>query len=119
MSLPLAAEGARPWRWLLGLTAVLALAASVVLAASFGEMPIAPLTSLQAIANGLGLGPYPVERIVQGIVWEYRFSRALWRPAAAPAWRSRVPSSRRCCATPWLNPMCWGCRQEPPPVRCW
>ena len=77
MSLPLAAEGARPWRWLLGLAAVLALAASVVLAASFGEMPIAPLTSLQAIANGLGLGPYPVERIVQGIVWEYRLSRAL------------------------------------------
>lgn len=77
MSLPLAADGARPWRWLLGLVALLALVACVVLAASFGEMPIAPLTSLQAIANGLGLGPYPVERIVQGIVWDYRFSRAL------------------------------------------
>ncbi len=118
MSLPLAAEGARPWRWLLGLAAVLALAASVVLAASFGEMPIAPLTSLQAIANGLGLGPYPVSassRASSGNTASSRLVAACCGAGLAVSGAIFSAAAQRpgraLCARP--------IGLAPPPARCW
>lgn len=59
------------------LLGLLALPVSMLLAASIGEMPIPWLTTLHAVLNGLGLGPYPVTPIQQGIIWDYRASRAV------------------------------------------
>lgn len=59
---------------LLGLAA---LPLSMLLAASIGELPVPLLTTAQAVLNGLGLGHYPVTPIQQGIVWDYRASRAV------------------------------------------
>ncbi|WP_027351182.1 FecCD family ABC transporter permease [Halotalea alkalilenta] len=72
-----AADAGWAWRYGLALVAVLGLGVAVVLAASIGEMRIPFTVSLKAILNGLGLTDYPLDRIQQGIVWEYRVSRAL------------------------------------------
>lgn len=50
---------------------------SIALAVSVGEMNIPLGITFKALLNGLGLGDYPVPRIQQGIIWEYRLSRAL------------------------------------------
>ncbi|MDE1169068.1 MAG: iron ABC transporter permease [Pseudomonas sp.] len=72
-----AAENARAWRWLLAVLALLTLSLSIALAVSLGEMTIPLGVTIKALLNGLGLGDYPLPRIQQGIIWEYRLSRAL------------------------------------------
>ncbi|WP_407316860.1 FecCD family ABC transporter permease [Pseudomonas sp. nanlin1] len=62
---------------LLAALALASLGVSIALAVSIGEMRIPLPTTVKAILNGLGLGTYTVQRIEQGIVWEYRLSRAL------------------------------------------
>ncbi|MBD1551706.1 FecCD family ABC transporter permease [Pseudomonas typographi] len=59
---------------LLGLSA---LPLSMLLATALGEMPIPWRATLHAVLNGVGLGPYPVTPIQQGIIWDYRASRAV------------------------------------------
>lgn len=73
----LAREDGWVWRGLLALLALATLSVSIALAVSVGEMGIALTTVGQALLNGLGLADYPVPRIIQGIIWEYRLSRAL------------------------------------------
>ena len=59
------------------MTAFLILGACVVLAVSVGEMRIPPLVTAQAVGNRLfGMG-YPLSRVQEGVVWDYRLSRAL------------------------------------------
>jgi iron complex transport system permease protein len=59
------------------LLGLLTLMLVVALAASLGEMNIALSVTTQAILNGLGWGDFALDRLQQGIVWEYRLSRAL------------------------------------------
>ncbi|MFF7709713.1 iron chelate uptake ABC transporter family permease subunit [Pseudomonas sp. NPDC007930] len=59
------------------LLGLLALPVSMLLAASIGEVRLPWLTTLHAVLNGLGLGQWPVAPIQQGIVWDYRASRAV------------------------------------------
>ncbi|RKR03536.1 iron complex transport system permease protein [Kushneria sinocarnis] len=73
----LAARAGWPARWLLALLALIMLAGVVILAASIGEMPIPLSVTLASITNGLGITDLPLDRIQQGIVWQYRMSRAL------------------------------------------
>jgi iron complex transport system permease protein len=56
---------------------LLTLGLAIVLAASLGEMRIPWLVTLKAIVNGLGVGSYALNPIEQGVVWQYRLSRAL------------------------------------------
>ncbi|MGC1331528.1 FecCD family ABC transporter permease, partial [Pseudomonas sp.] len=65
------------WRWLLTLLGLATLALSVALAVCLGELDIPLAVTLKALLNGLGLGTYEVSRIQQGIIFEYRLSRAL------------------------------------------
>ncbi|MFC0407635.1 FecCD family ABC transporter permease [Roseomonas elaeocarpi] len=55
----------------------LILALAVALAVSAGEMRIPPLTVLEAMANRLLGAGFPVSRLQEGVIWDYRLSRAL------------------------------------------
>ncbi len=61
------------------LTAVglLALPLMLVFAATVGDMPVSYANAGKAILNGLGLGAWPLPQVEEGIVWQYRMSRAL------------------------------------------
>ena len=79
MSVGVARTGAAGWAahtglLLLGL-AVLGL--SIALAVSIGEMQISLPATLKAISNGLLGSGYDVSPIQQGVIWDYRLSRAL------------------------------------------
>ncbi|WP_455923360.1 FecCD family ABC transporter permease [Pseudomonas putida] len=74
---PVLADSGRALRWLLALLALASLALSIALAVSLGELNIPLNVTLKALLNGLGLGSYEVPRIQQGIIFEYRLSRAL------------------------------------------
>jgi iron complex transport system permease protein len=56
---------------------VLALPLMLVLAATVGEMPVSYISAGKAILNGLGLAAFDLPQVEEGIVWEYRMSRAL------------------------------------------
>jgi iron complex transport system permease protein len=62
---------------LLILSGALSLPLMMVITAASGDMPIAPADVVRAIANGLGIGHYRLSPIDEGIVWQYRMSRAL------------------------------------------
>ena len=69
-----------PLRWRyrsLIATGVLALPLMLVLAATVGEMPVSYASAGKAILNGLGLAAFDLPQVEEGIVWEYRMSRAL------------------------------------------
>ncbi|WP_207461879.1 iron ABC transporter permease [Azospirillum sp. SYSU D00513] len=60
--------------------AVLALAVlllAVGLAVTVGEMPVAPLAAAKAVSNGLFGTAFPLDPIQEGVIWDYRLSRAL------------------------------------------
>jgi iron complex transport system permease protein len=74
---PVLADSGRALHWLLAVLALASLALSIALAVSLGELNIPLDVTLKALLNGLGLGNYQVPRIQQGIIFEYRLSRAL------------------------------------------
>ncbi|WP_312601976.1 MULTISPECIES: FecCD family ABC transporter permease [Pseudomonas] len=74
---PLSNDRGRPWRLLFALLSLVSLGVSILMAASLGEMQIPFDITLKAILNGLGWGDYALNPIQEGIVWEYRLSRAL------------------------------------------
>jgi len=49
----------------------------LVFAATVGDMPVSYTNAGKAILNGLGLGSYVLPQVEEGIVWQYRMSRAL------------------------------------------
>lgn len=51
--------------------------ALTLLAAASGELPVSFSHTLQAVSNGLGVSQYPLPAIEQGVVWQYRMSRAV------------------------------------------
>jgi iron complex transport system permease protein len=57
--------------------ALAVLGASIALAVSVGDMRIPPGVTVRAIANRLFGTGYAVSRIQEGVIWEYRLSRAL------------------------------------------
>lgn len=57
--------------------ALLVLALSIALAVSIGEIRIPFLTTLKAMGNALGISDYPLNRIHESIIRDYRLSRAL------------------------------------------
>jgi iron complex transport system permease protein len=61
----------------LGITAFLALGLMISLAVSIGEISIPVSTTAKAVANRLFGAGFELSRIHQGIVWDYRLSRAL------------------------------------------
>ncbi len=66
-----------PARIVLAGLSLAALAAAVVLAVTVGEMPIPLDVAFHALGNGLFDLGYPVSAIQQGVIFEYRLSRAL------------------------------------------
>ena len=66
-----------PARIALGLLAFVALALSVALAVTIGEMKIPLDVALKALGNGLFGLDWPVSAIQQGVIFDYRLSRAL------------------------------------------
>ena len=56
---------------------LLTLPLTLVFAATVGDMPVSYTTAGKAILNGLGLGAWPLPQVEEGIIWEYRMSRAL------------------------------------------
>ena len=54
-----------------------ALPLMLVFAASIGDMPVSYAVTGKAILNGLGLTAYVLPQPEEGIVWQYRMSRAL------------------------------------------
>lgn len=72
------ASAGRPSVLALSALAVLAaLLLAIALAVGIGEMPISPLTTLQAVTNRIGLTEVPLKRIEEAVIWDYRLSRAL------------------------------------------
>ena len=70
----------RPAWWVLAALAMAAaglLAVMVSLAVSIGEISIPFSTTAKAVANRLFGGEFELSRIHEGIVWDYRLSRAL------------------------------------------
>ncbi len=57
--------------------ALAALALAIATAVTIGEMRIPLATAFQALANGLFDAGYPVGAIQQGVIFDYRLSRAL------------------------------------------
>lgn len=55
----------------------LSMGALTLLAAASGELPVSFSHTLQAVSNGLGVSQYPLPAIEQGVVWQYRMSRAV------------------------------------------
>lgn len=71
---------ARSPRWVLAALAaasLLLLALMVSLAVSIGEISIPLATTAKAVANRLFAADFELSRIHQGIIWDYRLSRAL------------------------------------------
>lgn len=66
-----------PARLALGLLAAVALTLSVALAVTIGEMKIPLEVALRALGNGLFGLDWPVSAIQQGVIFDYRLSRAL------------------------------------------
>ena len=66
-----------PARIGLALGALLALTLSVAMAVTIGEMRIPLDTALKALGNGLFDLEFPVSAIQQGVIFDYRLSRAL------------------------------------------
>lgn len=66
-----------PARFALGLLATVALTLSVALAVTIGEMKIPLDVALRALGNGLFGLDWPVSAIQQGVIFDYRLSRAL------------------------------------------
>ncbi|MDV5358167.1 iron chelate uptake ABC transporter family permease subunit [Enterobacter asburiae] len=62
---------------LLILSGLLSLPVMMVLVSSSGDMPVSFSVAAKAIANGLGLTHYALSPVEEGIVWQYRMSRAL------------------------------------------
>ncbi|MCX2523320.1 FecCD family ABC transporter permease [Larsenimonas rhizosphaerae] len=69
-------------RWLLLAGGCAMLGLMMALAASIGTMPISLDTTLKAIANGTGISHFDIAPIEEGIVWQYRMSRALMAACA-------------------------------------
>ncbi|WPO97664.1 iron ABC transporter permease [Pseudomonas sp. HR96] len=67
----------KPAGVLLALVGLASLALVIALAASLGEMRIPLAVTAKAVLNGLGWADFAVDRLQQGVVWEYRLSRAL------------------------------------------
>ena len=67
----------RAARLALALLALLLLGLCIALAVSVGEMPVPLATTLKALANRLLGAGYAVSRIQEGVIWDYRLSRAL------------------------------------------
>lgn len=70
----------RPAWWALSaltIAAIVILAVMVSLAVSIGEIAIPVATTAKAVANRLFGAEFELSRIHQGIVWDYRLSRAL------------------------------------------
>ncbi len=57
--------------------AVIALPLMLVFAASIGDMAVSYTSTAKAILNGLGVTSYVLPQTEEGIVWQYRMSRAL------------------------------------------
>jgi len=66
-----------PARVAIALASLLALILSVALAVTIGEMRIPLDTALKALGNGLFDLDFPVSAIQQGVIFDYRLSRAL------------------------------------------
>ncbi|NIZ63196.1 ABC transporter permease [Sedimentitalea sp. CY04] len=64
----------RALRWL---TSFGMLAVAILAGASIGETPIPPMTVLQTLANKLLVADYPLDPIDEGIIWNYRLTRAV------------------------------------------
>lgn len=62
---------------MLTLGSLVSLGLLMVLAASVGDVALPFSRTLMAIANGMGVGDYPLPPLEQGIIWQYRMSRAL------------------------------------------
>lgn len=56
---------------------IMALPLILVFAASIGDMPVSYASTGKAILNGLGLTAYALPQTEEGIIWEYRMSRAV------------------------------------------
>ncbi|OON42060.1 ABC transporter permease [Izhakiella australiensis] len=63
--------------WPIVLPGLLGLPLMMVLAAANGDMPVPFAHAAMALANGLGLADYRLPPVEEGIVWQYRMSRAL------------------------------------------
>lgn len=66
-----------PLRIGIAIAAAAAVALSIATAVTIGEMRIPPAVAFRALANGLFDAGYPVGPIQQGVIFEYRLSRAL------------------------------------------
>jgi iron complex transport system permease protein len=75
------------WRALTALSvlALVVLGFAVSLAVSIGEISIPIATTVKAVSNRMFGTAFEVSRIHEGIIWDYRLSRALVAASAAPA----------------------------------
>lgn len=62
---------------LLAVLTLVLLAMTVALAVSVGEMAIPLTTTVQVLTNRLGLTHVALNRIQEGVIWDYRLSRSL------------------------------------------
>ncbi|WP_253383950.1 FecCD family ABC transporter permease [unidentified bacterial endosymbiont] len=62
--------------WILA-AGLITLPLMLVFAASIGDMTVSWTDSGKAILNGLGLATFDVPQVEEGIIWQYRMSRAL------------------------------------------
>jgi len=65
------------WQRMLWLGAPLSLALVIALAASIGEMQVPLAITFKVMLNGAGLGSYEIDALQQGVIRDYRLSRAM------------------------------------------
>ncbi len=82
---PAAAEGRWLARLALAILAFVVLAFMISLAVSIGEIPIPLATTGKAVANRIFGTSFELSRIHEGIVWDYRLSRALLAASSGAA----------------------------------
>lgn len=71
-------------RTLLALTILLL---AVIAGVAIGETTIDPIVVFQVLANKLWAAGYVLDPIDEGIVWNYRLTRALVAAACGAGWR--------------------------------
>ncbi|WP_110753010.1 FecCD family ABC transporter permease [Phyllobacterium leguminum] len=70
---------------LLALLSIATLLLAIAMAVSIGEMTIPIITTFKAVANRLFDANFAVSRLQEGVIWDYRMSRALVAAACGAA----------------------------------
>lgn len=83
------------------------LVAAVIAGVAIGETPIEPGVVLQVLANKLWAAGHVLDPIDEGIVWNYRLTRALVAAACGAGLATCGVILQSLLRNPLADPICW------------